>query len=280
MSKWSLLVAVLSAGAVALYAPPAAAWGPDGHRIIGEIASHYLTPRTEREVERLLEPGRFDDLAEVGNWADAYARLYDAYDWATKLHYVNVDPAATSFDAARDCPRGECVVGAVERFARRLAAPGVPLWERREAFRFLVHFVEDVHQPLHVVHPDGQGGGRTAVIFRGEEIDLHQLWDSGLLERRLEELETTRGVAAWRRLAYELRLGIESAERVAWAAEADPASWANEGVAPARALTFDVASGQEIDRAYYEAAIPVIERRLQMAAVRLAATLNRVLDGS
>lgn len=280
MSNRIPAVAVLLIGAMFLSAPDATAWGPDGHRIIGEIASHYLTPRTEREIERLLEPGRFDDLAEVGNWADAYARLYDAYDWATTLHYVNVDPAATSFEAERDCPGGDCVVGAVERFARRLAEPGVPLWERREAFRFLVHFVEDVHQPLHVVHPDGRGGGRTEVTFRGEEMDLHELWDSGLLERRLEELETTRGVAPWRRLAYELRFGIETAERLAWAADTDPASWADEGIAPARALTFDVLSGQEIDQAYYEAAIPVIERRLQMAAVRLATTLNRLLDGS
>lgn len=259
----------------------ALAWGPDGHRIIGEIASHYLIPRAGVEVERLLEAGRFDSLAEVGHWADSYARRFDSYDWAAKLHYVDVDPEASSFDAARDCPQGECVVGAIERFTTRLREPGVPLPDRREAFRFLVHFIEDVHNPLHVIHPDMSGGGLTPVTFLGEETELHELWDSLLIERRLRDLEAAGGdcVEPWRRLAYELRLGIDDAERIAWAAETSPAAWADEGIAPARALTFDVEPGAELGEAYYAAAIPVVERRLQMAAVRLAAQLNRLLGG-
>lgn len=279
MSPRSLVAVVVLGGVVVLSASAASAWGPDGHRIIGEIASHFLTPRAEREVGRLLEPGRFDSLAEVANWADAYARQYDAYDWATKLHYVDVDPDASSYDASRDCPQGECVVGAIEHFSERLRQSSLPARERREAFRFLVHFVEDVHQPLHVIHPDMRGGGLIPVIFRGEETDLHHLWDSDLIERRLEELETHRGVEPWRRLAYELRLSIETAERLAWAAETDPIRWAEEGIPLARALTFDIEPGQRIEEAYYESAIPVVERRLQMAAVRLAAILNRLFGG-
>lgn len=267
---------------VTLAATPCLGWGPDGHRIIGEIAWHLLSPRAEQEVERLLERGEFDSLAEVGNWADTWARRFEAYDWAGRLHYVDVEPSASRYVAARDCPEGECVVAAIARFSERLRRETGPAWKRREDFRFLVHFVEDVHQPLHVIHSDMRGGGRTVVRFLGEEVDLHTLWDSTLLERRLSDVaaDSVPGdVEAWRRLAYRLRLAIGDHERASWAAETDPAAWADEGIPLARRLTFDIESGEALGEAYYQAAIPVIERRLQMAAVRLAARLNQILAG-
>jgi hypothetical protein len=84
-------------------------------------------------------------------------------------------------------------------------------------------------------------------------------------------------VPAWRRWAYELRLAIGPDDRRAWAAETDPMAWATEGIPLARRLTFDVRPGQELGEEYYAAAIPVIERRVEMAAVRLAALLDRLL---
>lgn len=276
------MAALCLATVLAPAAEPAVAWGEAGHWTIGEIAAHFLSPAAELEVERLLEPGPYDTLATAGYWADAHARLYRSYDDYLDRHFIDVDPAADTIDLARDCP-GDCVLRAIDDLSRRLGDRGRPRWRRAQDFRFLVHFVEDVHQPLHVTHPDDRGGNLTSVVLLGEEMNLHSAWDYGFIELRLAALDDARGpmgsdVPAWREWAYELRLAIDREQREAWAAETDPVRWAEEGIEPARRLTFDVEDGAELGREDYDAALPVIERRVQMAAVRLATLLNRLFD--
>ena len=271
---------VLFTVAVAVIPSAAFAWGSDGHRAIGEIARHYLSPQAEREVALLLEPGPYDTLAAAGYWADAHARLYRAYDEYLQRHYVNVEPSAEAIDLARDCPE-DCVLTAIADLTERLRDRSRPLWQRAQDFRFLVHFVEDVHQPLHVVHPDGRGGNRLQVTLFGEEMNLHSAWDWGLIEHRLETFENresgdSAGIPVWKEWAYELRTSIDAAEVREWSAQLDPVAWAAEGIQPARELAFDVQSGQALDQTYYDDALPVVERRVRMAAVRLAALLNDI----
>ena len=265
-----LLLAVLATVPSAVLA-----WGSDGHWAIGEIASHYLSPAAERQVSLLLEPGPYGTLAKAGYWADAHARLYRVYDEYLRRHYVNVDPSADSVDMARDCPE-DCILTAIADLSTRLVDRSRPQWQRAQDFRFLIHFVADLHQPLHVVHPDGRGGNRTEVTLLGEETNLHSVWDSGLIERRLGA-HSSWDVAPWKQWAWELRSSIEPRERLQWEAITDPLDWAAEGIAPARRLTFDVESGAALGEGYYEEAIPLVERRIQMAAIRLATLLDNLL---
>ena len=262
--------------AVLLAVPSAAlAWGSEGHWTIGEIASHYLSPAAEQEVSLLLEPGPYGSLAKAGYWADAHARRYSAYDDYLRRHYVNVDPSADDVDLARDCPE-DCILTAIDTLSAGLLDRSRPQWQRAQDFRFLIHFVEDLHQPLHVVHPDGQGGNRTEVTLFGEETNLHSVWDSGLIERRLGARDPG-GAPPWKEWAKELRSSIVPREQRLWASQTDPLDWAAEGIAPARQMTFDVASGAALGENYYQEAIPIIERRIQMAAIRLATLLNNLL---
>lgn len=52
-------------------------------------------------------------------------------------------------------------------------------------FRFLVHLVGDIHQPLHTVSlwdnqfPKGDQGGNLFAISFQNISNLHALWDSG-----------------------------------------------------------------------------------------------------
>lgn len=262
--------------------PALQAWGGDGHRIVGEMASHFLTPEAEREVESLLESGPYGSLATVGYWADSHARLYRSYDWALTLHYIDVDPEAADIDLTQDCPEGDCIIAAIRRLSGLVADRSLPQWERAEHFRFLVHFIEDIHQPLHVVHPDGQGGGRIKVTLFGRETNLHSVWDSGLIYRRLEPYRNGSGRRSepWKRWAYELRGDISKAEIEAWGASSDPLDWAREALAPSRELAFEIRSGDALGDAYYQAALPTVDLQLRKAAVRLAATLNRIFAES
>jgi hypothetical protein len=115
-------------------------------------------------------------------------------------------------------------------------------------------------------------------------MNLHSAWDWGLIERRLGDFGDDADLAAddasaWQEWAYDLRLEITPQQVESWSASLDPLDWAHESLEAARRLTFDVASGARLDEAYYTTALPLIEQRIKMAAVRLAALLNDVFDG-
>jgi hypothetical protein len=71
------------------------------------------------------------------------------------LHFVNVPRNAEAVDTARDCANGECVVGAIRKYRDIAADATAPREQRIEALKFLIHFVGDVHQPLHVSYAEG-----------------------------------------------------------------------------------------------------------------------------
>lgn len=264
---------------MAATATPALAWGPEGHRLAGRIAWLRLDAETRLAISELLGDGEYSSLAEASVWPDLYAREFEQYRWAGPLHYVNVDPWAEAYERRRDCPRGrDCVVEAIHRFSTVVGDRSRSRGDRREALLFLVHFVEDIHQPLHVAHPDDRGGNDTQVYWFGRERNLHQVWDDGLPGRFLDREYGWSWLLgpAWRRHAEEL-----AAEPVpeAWLAADTPEAWADESLALAREYTYEVVSGMSLDDEYYERSAPVAMTRIHQAGVRLAALLERLVGG-
>jgi hypothetical protein len=266
----------------------ALAWGTEGHRISGEIAFRQLEAGPKREVRKLLpKSGRYRTLYEATTWADTYARQHKAYDHLKPQHFINADPAADRVDVNARCGEQGCVVSAVMANACRLKRARGSLEERREALYLLAHFVGDVHQPLHVAHPDGRGGNRTTPTFFGERMKLHAIWDSGLIRTHLRNYERWSGEAGegsgdgehatWEIYAGELAASLPRAA-ANWKLELDPGVWANESLADARKYSFGVTSSERLGQDYYEAAMPVVARRLQQAGVRLAGLLNAVFS--
>ena len=130
---------------------PALAWGYEGHRIVAEIAEQYLEPETPRQVRELLALENTTTLAEVSTWADD---MRDVRRETARWPYVNIPihpPAGTParYDADRGCPRGDCVVAAIDRFAAVLRDRDAEPRDRLEALKFVVHLVADLqaHRP-------------------------------------------------------------------------------------------------------------------------------------
>jgi hypothetical protein len=279
------LVAVIVSGA----AGQALAWGSDGHRIIGEIAYRQLEAGPKQELRKLLpQRGRYRTLYEAATWADTFARQHEAYDYLKPQHFINADPEADTVDVKAGCGEQGCVVSAVIENACMLRRGSGKLEKRREALFLLAHFVGDVHQPLHVAHPDGRGGNRTNPHFLGERTKLHALWDSGLIRHQLRSDERwDRGEAgegdpdtdsaAWNLYAGELAASLPSAATI-WKRQLDPGAWANESLKLARQYTFGVTSSQRLAEPYYDEVMPVLARRLQQAGVRLASLLDAVFS--
>ena len=126
----------------------------------------------------------YSSLARRRGWSDRFAPLAAAGDVAGTLRPSIT--AATGLPGtcrvqADQCEGGECVVGAINAQRAILADRGQPLAARRDALKFVVHFVGDVHQPLHAGYAHDKGGNDVQVNFDGQGTNLHTLWDSRML---------------------------------------------------------------------------------------------------
>ena len=252
-------------------APVAQAWGPLGHSVVAALAQRQLSPAAEAEVERLLAPDHTASLAEVANWADqiqddpARAALWQQ---TRPDHYINFHDADCHYVPARDCRDGRCVVAALQHYVAVLSDRRQSDTARREALKFVVHFVGDIHQPLHAGYRDDKGGNTYQVQFEGKGSNLHRVWDSGMLD--------SRGLD-WQRYAQAL----ETSSPVALPAPIAPldnpyAQWAEESCRFTAEPGFYPA-GHTITPAYVQSELPLADQRLRQAGRRLADVLNRSL---
>jgi hypothetical protein len=248
------------------------AWGYEAHRVIAEIAEQFLAPEIAHEVRELLTIENVTTLAEVSTWADEI-RLQrpETGPW----HYVNIpitlptgEPAA--YDAARDCPKDACVVVKIERFVSLLRDRQVPERQRLEALKYIVHFVGDAHQPLHVSNNHDRGGNDDQVVFMGLSTNLHAVWDSGIIGPAVKGNERAYGV--------RLVQSITEEQRQRWS-EGSIISWVNEGHEIAAQIIYkELPHTGTLPDNYVTRALPVVNEQLERAGVRLATVLNEALQ--
>ncbi len=248
-------------------ASPCFGWGKDGHQITGTIATHYLTPEAKAAIQALLGD---QSLADVSTWADEI-RSDRAYRWANPLHYSNVKPGEAEFDLSRDCPERGCVVSAINKYTGILSDKDASHAEKTEALKFLIHFVGDIHQPLHVSHAKDKGGNDIKVELFHNLTNLHRLWDSGLIHWTKKQ---------WTDYATELRQGITPEQLAEWSKVTDSSDWATESYKLALSHAYEVPKDGQLSEAYFDRSIPVVDNRLAVAGVRMATMLNAIFaDG-
>ena len=190
------------------------AWGRDGHFIVGDIATRLLSDAARKAASELLPGESFSDVAV---WADDVRRT-EAYRYTAPYHYVNLEPGSESFDLERDCPSNGCVVQAILDYSAVLRDGEASKSKKQEALKFIVHFVGDIHQPLHVSPRGDRGGNDIQVRILGGSANLHSVWDSRLIAT-LDK--------PWKQLADQLYEQIDADEKSSWAG-VDPIVWANE----------------------------------------------------
>ncbi|MCF7223361.1 S1/P1 nuclease [Marilutibacter chinensis] len=274
MTLRTVLVAAVLAATLVLPVP-AHAWGPLGHRLVAELAWDGMTPQARAEARRLLAGEAEPSLAGIANWADELrAHDPDLGRRSARWHYVNIAPEdgagnGCRYDPARDCPRGDCVVAAIDAQLAILADHGRPRAARLQALKFVVHFVGDVHQPLHAGRADDRGGNTHQINVDGRGSNLHALWDSGLLAGAgLDE-------AGW---LARLRQSPAPASADAHAAPGGPAAWAEASCRIVESPGFYPPKGS-LDPAYAGRWQPVAERQLRLGGQHLAKVLNAALGG-
>jgi len=228
------------------------AWSAEGHEAVAWIADAKLKPTARAAVQRLLalEPGA--TLASVSTWADQ-TRNRNTARW----HYINFPRGDCHYVEDR-CPDGQCVVAAINRENAVLHSSAGDQ-EKLIALKYLVHFVGDVHQPLHAGYADDKGGNTYQVNTLGRGGNLHGLWDFDL----------PRSIA---QNSYEL--AQKSMKTPLSAAQlGTAASWAEESCAIVSTPGF-YPPHKVPDEDYYHRYAPVAQAQLLKAGLRLAALLN------
>ena len=236
---------------------PACAWGPNGHRIVGRIAMNHLSEEARRAIDCLMGP---EGLDQASTWPDEI-RSDPSWQKATPWHFINIDDDETLETTARD-PAGD-ILEAMQRFEAVLRDPQASRQAKQEALRFLVHFVGDVHQPLHVGRRADHGGNSIAVVWFAETTNLHSVWDSHLIEN--EKLSYTEFVAF---IDHPTQEEIRTWQRSTFA------DWVSESRAE-RERVYKIGDGKLGFRYAFDN-VPLVKRRLVQAGVRLAGLLSSI----
>ncbi len=243
------------------------AWAKEGHEVIAIIAEQRLQPEVRGSLLALLDGTTF---IEAAIWADK-VRDQQTAPW----HYVNIDITETAYDPDRVCPKNQCVIGQIERFRGVLANVKADFLKRQKALKYLIHFIGDLHQPLHAGQNNDHGGNDVEVEFLGEKTNphnhkpwnLHAVWDNGILEKRERDAQLyAKRLTVW--LKFQPEEVLQAGTVVDWAMESKEI---------ARQHVYAFPEDHKLGEDYYQANVSVIDKQLAKAGVRLAKLLNDAL---
>jgi hypothetical protein len=217
---------------------PVFVWGDEGHHIVALIAQPFLLPDVRTKVGALLsadpDPLTRHDIAAAATWADKYrdADINHSRLRTRQWHFVDIEITMPNLDAAcfnypaippgtsvSNGPADDCLVDKINQFAAELANPRTDFEEQVVALKFLLHFVGDLHQPLHCSDDHDRGGNDKRVSAAGfRSGNLHAFWDTEIIMQFGSDAES---------IADDLTADISADEQQQWQIGA-AADWAME----------------------------------------------------
>jgi len=168
------------------------AWGLTGHRVVGEIADHYLTSKARKAIKGVLGN---ESLAMASNWPD-FIKSDTAYNYLGSWHYVNLPEGLDQngvfqfLDSSKEANVYNKIPEMVAVLKNKQSTPD----QKKMAMRILIHLVGDLHQPMHTARKADLGGNKINVTWFGQKSNLHRVWDEGLVE--YQQLSYTEYAAA------------------------------------------------------------------------------------
>ena len=237
-------------------------WGQTGHRVVGQIAEAYLSKKTKREISRLLEG---HSLAFASTIADEI-KSDRAYDSFGPWHYVNYEMGG-HYDPSNADERGDIVYG-IQKSIEVLESKSASESDKRFYLKLLIHFIGDLHQPLHVGRAEDLGGNRIQVSWFSRTSNLHRVWDSELIESYNMSYDE---------LARELLRSTNASER-AKLTRGDYLDWVEESHQIVKRIYDSASSGDRLGYRYTYDFNPLVFEQLAKGGLRLAKLLNAIFD--
>lgn len=255
--KILLLDAILS-----LVALNAGAWGQKGHDTVVHIAEKHLTPAASAAVSELLD-GR--SPVYYANWLDNASNTPE-YAYSKTWHYKNID-AGEEYESASLLPEGD-IVRAIEEQKLVLADTTASRDDRALALKMIIHFLGDLHQPMHLGHATDRGGNQWKVQFFGKDTNIHTVWDTYLPE----------AAHKWSYSEWQDQIDRADEAEAASILKGTTSDWAKETFSICSEIYDTTPQGTNISYDYIANWTPVIERQFLKGGLRLADMLNSILD--
>jgi len=285
------LLAPLATVAALAIASPASAYWEYGHQTVAQIAMANVKPATRAKLRRILATDALLETPEcpakriedASTWADCVKPLKDAngkarFGYAYNWHFQDVN-ICKPFELETACKDGNCVSAQIEKDVAALRNPRTSRHDRVLALVFLIHFVGDLHQPLHAGEHEDKGGNDVAATYGSyspRRFNLHSVWDGTLAERAI-----TSGPSLVRRYSPAER------KRLAAGTVTD---WSRESYEVARSVVYPTATGHDVcsdaegttqratlDEATIQKIVPVARLEVERGGLRLAKLLDRAL---
>lgn len=287
----------ITLSALLLLPPLAQGWWNEGHQVIARLAVQHLTPAAMHRISELLDVENTPEavanaMAAAATWADEVKVDTGTAAW----HFIDLTLQDNRSNIADRCPNDDCAIARVRLFAAQINANDPDADSRfsdEDALRFLIHFVGDLHQPLHATSDADQGGNCVLLESSVDQAaNVHALWDGPLVSRMGAD-DTA--------LAAELESEIAkmSEEQRADFSSGSPEDWAWEShrlalvhvykrlQIPKQDIAFPAACSDApeeirqlhvlLDEDYLAAMQPIVRDQLKKAGLRLAKMLNEIL---
>ncbi|MCW2119145.1 S1/P1 nuclease [Flavobacterium sp. 7A] len=253
-----LIVALVISVSFASYAAPN--WGKTGHRTVGEIAAKHLRKKTTRKINDLLNN---ESVASVAVYADdikSDSQYNKYYSW----HYVNFEGNKKYKDDPIN-PEGDVIQG-IKTCVVKIRSKETSKDEKAFFLKMLIHFVGDLHMPLHAGNSSDKGGNDVKVKWFGADSNLHRVWDSDMIDdyqMSYTELATNNDI-------------MITKDEVAVFEKGTLLDWVVESRKLALTLYSQTHQDDKLGYKYMYQNFPVAQKQLEKGGVRLALILNEV----
>ncbi|WP_240337049.1 S1/P1 nuclease [Rufibacter psychrotolerans] len=240
------------------------AWGMLGHRIVGEIADRHISSKTRKNIKKILGN---ESIAMASNWAD-FIKSDPAYNYLGNWHYINLKQGLTQAEVEKHL-LNDTTTNAFTRInflKNELKKKDLAQDKKVMYLRLLIHFVGDVHQPMHVGRPEDLGGNRVRVQWFNQPSNLHRVWDEQLVE--YQELSYTEYTAA---INFATRSQVKT-----WQQQLMP-QWFFESYQIADRLYQGITKPEErLSYQYNFEHVQTLNEQLLKGGVRLAGVLDEI----
>jgi hypothetical protein len=236
-------------------------WGKNGHRATGEIAEKHLTRKAKRSIDKILKG---QSLAFVATYADEIKsdKKYNKYySW----HYINMDLDQT-YEQAEKNPKGDLVTG-INTCIEILNDKNSSDDEKNFHLKMLVHFMGDLHQPMHIGRKEDKGGNSIQVEWFGKGSNLHRVWDTNMIDD-------------WEMSYIELADNADdlSKTQIETIEKGTLIDWVNEVHIVTNEVYNSVEKGENLRYKYSYNHFGTVRTQLQKGGIRLAKVLNDIFD--
>jgi hypothetical protein len=234
-------------------------WGPTGHRTTGKIAEMHLTNKAKRKIDKLLKGESLAFVSTFGDQIKSDRKYSEFYSW----HYVNMDLDQKYADAVKN-PKGDLVTG-INKCIEILKDEKSSEEDKVFYLKLLVHFVGDLHQPLHIGQKEDKGGNTVQVQWFGQGTNLHTVWDSKMIEE-------------WNMSYLELANNAKdlSKDEIKAIKKGTVVEWVDEVHEITKEVYKSAKKGENLKYRYSYDHLETVRTQLQKGGIRLAKILNEI----